>query len=113
MKVSVMETRGTTPSQEILLFLDGKPCAVKVARTVWVGGKVPVTYLSTFLTKAPENQLEKTIIADLVFQPLYITSEVTNGLQKNYVRSRTLVHVCRTDGIACVEIQGTQGILGI
>lgn len=85
---------------------------MKVACTVWVGGKSPVDYLSTFLTKAPENQLEKTIIADLVYQPLYISAEVTNGLQKNYVRSRTLVHVCRTDGIACIEVTGTQGLLG-
>ena len=65
------------------------------------------------LTKAPENQLEKTIIADLVYQPLYITNEITNSLQKNYVRSRTLVHLCRTDGIACIEVQGTNGILGM
>ena len=64
------------------------------------------------LTKAPENQLEKTIITDLVYQPLYITSEITNSLQKNYVRSRTLIHVCRTDGIACLEVKGTAGILG-
>ena len=65
------------------------------------------------LTKAPEHQLEKTIIADLVYQPLYITNEITNSLQKNYVRSRTLVHLCRTDGIACIEVQGTNGILGM
>ena len=69
-------------------------------------------YLSTLCTKAPENQLEKTIIADLVYQPLYVTNEVTSALQKNYVRSRTLIHVCRTDGIACIEVKGTEKIIG-
>ena len=64
------------------------------------------------LTKAPDNQLEKTIITDLIYQPLYITNEITNSLQKNYVRSRTLIHVCRPDGVACVEVQGTKDILG-
>lgn len=64
------------------------------------------------ICKAPDNQLEKAVIADIVYQPLYITQEVTNGLQKNYVRSRTLVHLCRTDGIACIEVKGTEGILG-
>ena len=64
------------------------------------------------LTKAPDNQLEKTIITDLIYQPLYITNEITNSLQKNYVRSRTLIHVCRPDGVACIEVQGTKDILG-
>ena len=42
----VMGERGTPFSQRNFIFFDGKPCAVKVARTVWAGGKSLVDYLS-------------------------------------------------------------------
>ena len=41
----------------IFLFFDGKPCAVKVARTVWVGGKSQVDYLSTSFQHAVSQWL--------------------------------------------------------
>lgn len=63
-------------------------------------------------TKAPDAQLEKSTLVDLVYNPLYITSEVTNGLQKNYCRSRTLVNVNRTDGLACITVNGTEELIG-
>lgn len=62
--------------------------------------------------KAPDGQLEKSTLIDLVYNPLYITSEVTNGIQKNYCRSRTLVNVNRYDGLACITVEGTEAIIG-
>lgn len=72
-------------------------------------GKEDTLYLTT---KAPDNQLEKSTLIDLVYNPLYITSEITNGMQKNYCRSRTLVNVNRTDGLAYIKIAGTSDIIG-
>ena len=45
-------------------LIDGKPCAVKVARTVWVGGKLFINYLST------------SILVDIYAEP--IISQVMN-----------------------------------
>lgn len=63
-------------------------------------------------TKAPDNQLEKASIIDIVYNPLYIINEVTHGQTKSYVRSRTLIEVARTDGIACINVTGTENIIG-
>lgn len=63
-------------------------------------------------TKAPDSELEKSTLIDLVYNPLYITSEITNGMQKNYCRTRTLVNVNRTDGLAVIKVSGTENIIG-
>lgn len=60
-------------------------------------------YLST---KAPTDALEKTTIVDLIYQPLYIVSEVTDGNTRNFVRSRTLIDIPRTDGLGVLTISG-------
>lgn len=59
-------------------------------------------YLST---KAPANALEKSTIVDFIYQPLYIISEITDGNQKNFVRSRTYVKLMRPEGLGIVEVQ--------
>ena len=41
-----------------------------------------------------------------------LSYEVTNGIQKNYCRSRTLVNVNRYDGLACITVEGTEAIIG-
>ena len=60
-------------------------------------------YLST---KAPNNALEKSTIVDLIYQPLYIVTEVTDGQTRNYVRSRTLIEIPRTDGLGVINVTG-------
>ena len=50
---------------------------------------------------------------DLVYNPLYIVSEITDGNQRNFVRSRTLIEVARTEGLACIDVANTAGIIGI
>ena len=59
-------------------------------------------YLST---KAPSNALEKSTIVDLIFNPLYIVKEITDGQTRHYVRARTMVEVARTDGLGLLNVQ--------
>jgi len=58
-------------------------------------------YLST---KAAPNSLEHASIVDLIYQPLYIIKETTNGQSRNFVKSRTMVEIVRADGLACLQV---------
>jgi len=58
-------------------------------------------YLST---KAAPNSLEHASIVDLIYQPLYIINETTNGQTRSFVKSRTMVEVVRSDGIGCLQV---------
>jgi len=60
-------------------------------------------YLST---KAPNDALEKSTIIDLVYQPIYIVTEVTDGNTRNFVKARTLIEIARTDGLGVVNVVG-------
>jgi hypothetical protein len=60
-------------------------------------------YLST---KAPNDALEKCTIVDLVYQPIYIVTEVTDGNTRNFVRARTLIEIPRTDGLGVINFTG-------
>ncbi len=62
-------------------------------------------------TKAPQNALEKSTILDLIFMPLYIVSETTDGNNRNFVRSRTLIEVPRTDGLGYIKCENLENIL--
>ncbi|MFW6246930.1 MAG: hypothetical protein ACOC22_02010 [bacterium] len=66
-------------------------------------------YLST---KAPNNALEKSSIIDLIYQPLYIVREITDGQTRHYVRSRTMVEIARTDGLAALEVENIDKYVG-
>ena len=59
-------------------------------------------YLST---KAPANSLERATIIDLIYNPLYIVKEVTDGNTRHFVRARTLLEVARTDGLGVVTVE--------
>lgn len=60
-------------------------------------------YLST---KAPNDALEKTTIVDLIYQPIYIVTEVTDGNTRNFVKARTLIEIPRTDGLGVINVAG-------
>jgi len=59
-------------------------------------------YLST---KAPANALEKATIIDLIYNPLYIVKEITDGNTRHFVRARTMIEVARTDGLGVITVQ--------
>lgn len=58
-------------------------------------------YLST---KAPNDALEKSTIVDLIYQPIYIVTEVTDGNTRNFVKARTLIEIPRTDGLGVINV---------
>lgn len=66
-------------------------------------------YLST---KAPQNALEKASIFDIVFKPLYVVEEVTDGVKRNFVRSRSAIEIARTDGLACIKLENLETYIG-
>jgi hypothetical protein len=74
---------------------------MKVLESNAIGeGKI---YLST---KAPNDALEKSTIIDLIYQPIYIVTEVTDGNTRNFVKARTLIEIARTDGLGVINITG-------
>lgn len=76
---------------------------MKVLESNAIGeGKI---YLST---KAPNDALEKSTIIDLVYQPMYIVSEITDGNTRNFVKARTLIEIARTDGLGVINITGME-----
>ena len=66
-------------------------------------------YLST---KAPQNALEKSSILDLIFKPLYVVKEVTDGNSRTFVRARTMVKISRTDGLGYIKVDNLDPFLG-
>lgn len=74
---------------------------MKVLESNAIGeGKI---YLST---KAPNDALEKTTIVDLIYQPIYIVTEVTDGNTRNFVKARTMIEIPRTDGLGVINVSG-------
>ena len=74
---------------------------MKVLESNAIGeGKI---YLST---KAPNDALEKSTIIDLIYQPIYIVTEVTDGNTRNFVKARTLIEIARADGLGVINITG-------
>jgi hypothetical protein len=55
--------------------------------------------------KPSQNNLEKSCLIDLIYQPLYIVKEITDGATRNYVRARTMTEMARYDGVGCIEVQ--------
>lgn len=58
-------------------------------------------YLSV---KPSSGNLQHSALIDLVYNPLYIIKEVTDGATIQYVRSRTMVELARCDGIGVIEV---------
>ncbi len=63
-------------------------------------------------TKAPQNALEKSSILDLIFKPLYVVKEVTDGNSRTFVRARTMVKIVRTDGLGYIRLLNIDKYLG-
>jgi len=61
-------------------------------------------------TKAPQNALEQSTILDLVYMPLYIVTEVTDGNARNFVRSRSMLDISRTEGLGYIHCDGLEDI---
>jgi len=66
-------------------------------------------YLST---KAPSNALEKTTIVDLIYNPLYIVKETTDGNTRHFVRARTMIEIARTEGLGLLTVNNLNTFIG-
>ena len=55
--------------------------------------------------KPAAGRLNRAVVVNLVYKPLYLKNEVDNGRTITYVRSRTLLDIVRPDGVGCVELQ--------
>lgn len=66
-------------------------------------------YLST---KAPNNALEKSSIIDLIYQPMYVVKEITDGMTRHFVRSRTMIEIARADGLGVINVENISKYVG-
>lgn len=57
-----------------------------------------------FTSKAGVDQLSQASIVDFVHNPFYVTNEVTDGIMKKFIRSRTIIKILRTDGLGVFTI---------
>src|SRR6056297_2705617 len=55
--------------------------------------------------KPSQGNLQHSALIDLVYNPMYIIKEVTDGATIQYVRSRTMIELARCDGVGVIEIQ--------
>lgn len=62
--------------------------------------------------KAPQNALEQAAIFDVIYKPLYVVNEVTDGNTRQFVRSRSLIEVARTDGLGCIQVNNLGKYIG-
>jgi hypothetical protein len=51
--------------------------------------------------------LENSTLIQLIYHPLYMVREVTDGASRTYVRSRTKPTLARQDGLAMIEIENS------
>ena len=106
---SLQEFVVSLPSREGGLGFNGQVASfskLKILESVTMDNNK--IYLST---KAAPNSLEHASIVDLIYQPLYIIKETTNGQNRNFVKSRTMVEVVRADGIACLKVDNIDGYI--
>jgi len=72
-------------------------------QTVVTSGAIPNDTIYV-VYKGPNNDLSRSALIDLVYQPLYIVSEVTNSLTRNFVKSRTAVELVRPEAVGVVKL---------
>lgn len=61
------------------------------------------------LTK--EEKLRSTVLADIVYQPLYIIEEITNSQKRTFIRSRSTFELFRPEGVGLVEMKSLSQVL--
>lgn len=61
--------------------------------------------------KAGSGELNRTAIADLIYQPLYIIDEITNGVHRTFVRARTAIQVTAPEALGVITIQNYNDLL--
>lgn len=60
---------------------------------------------------AMEDRLRSTVLANVIYKPLYIVEEITNSVKRTFIRSRTTLELFRPEGVGCINIRGLRDIL--
>ena len=55
--------------------------------------------------KPSQGDLQHSALIDLIYNPMYIIKEVTDGATIQYVRSRSMIELARADGLGVIEMQ--------
>jgi len=55
--------------------------------------------------KPSQGNLQHSALIDLIYNPMYIIKEVTDGATIQYVRSRSMIELARADGLGVIEMQ--------
>lgn len=58
-----------------------------------------------------EDKLRSTVIANIIYKPLYMIEEVTNSIKRTFIRSRSTLELFRPEGVGLVEMTGLQDVL--
>lgn len=63
--------------------------------------------------RAPNDDLTRTAIVDLIYKPLYIIEEIDNSQRRTFVKSRTAIELTAPEAIGCIEMKNYEQWLGI
>lgn len=57
------------------------------------------------------DRLRSTILANIIYKPIYFIEEITNSVKRTFIRSRTALELFRPEGLGCINIIGMHDIL--
>lgn len=61
--------------------------------------------------RAPNDDLTRTAIADLIYKPLYMIEEIDNSQRRTFVKSRTAIELTAPEAIGVITMTDFQGFL--
>jgi len=73
------------------------------SQTVITSGAIPDDKIYV-VYKAPGDDLSRSAIIDLLYNPLYIVSEITNSVKRDFVKSRTALELARPEAVGVVNL---------
>lgn len=61
--------------------------------------------------KAPQDDLARTALADIIYKPLYVVQSVDSTMQRTFFKSRTAIEVTNSDAMGLIEVVNYAGLL--
>lgn len=58
-----------------------------------------------------EDKLRSTVLANIIYKPLYMIEEITNSVKRTFIRSRSTLELFRPEGVGLVEVTGLEDVL--
>lgn len=63
--------------------------------------------------KAPDSDLSRTVIANVIYKAMYITEEMKEGEKLTTIKTRSAIEMLCPEAIGCIEIQNYEDLLGV